>query len=64
MSPLLLAYILGPMLEQNLRKGLTYSTEGFVTFLTRPVSALFLIVGLLSVVIPLLKKKPVQAESE
>lgn len=63
-SPLLLAYILGPMLEQNLRKGLTYSTEGFVTFLTRPVSALFLIVGLLSVVIPLLKKKPVQAESE
>lgn len=63
-SPLLLAYILGPMLEQNLRKGLTYSTEGFVTFLTRPVSAIFLIIGVLSVVIPLLKKKPVQAESE
>lgn len=63
-SPLLLAYILGSMLEQNLRKGLTYTTDGFVTFLTRPVSLLFLVIAVLSVVIPLIKKKPVQAESE
>ncbi len=56
-SPLLLAYILGSMLEQNLRKGLTYTSEGFITFLTRPVSAIFLLIAVATLVAPLLRNR-------
>lgn len=54
-SPLILAFILGPMLENNLRKGLTYTNNGFLPFLTRPVSALFLAIAVLSIVFPEMK---------
>ena len=56
-SPLILAFILGPMLETNLRKGLTYTNQGFSVFLTRPVSAAFLLIALLSLIVPELKKR-------
>lgn len=55
-SPLLLAFILGQMLEVNLRKGLTYSNDGFITFLTRPVSAAFLLIAVGTVVWPFISK--------
>jgi putative tricarboxylic transport membrane protein len=51
-GPLILSFILGPMLESNLRKGMTYTDDGFWPFLTRPVSGLLLAIAVLSVVWP------------
>jgi len=39
--------ILGPMLENNVRRGLTGSNGDFTIFLTRPVSAVLLTVAVL-----------------
>ena len=38
-APLVLAFVLGPMLENNLRKALILSQGELTTFLTRPISA-------------------------
>lgn len=51
-APFVLGFILGPMLEENLRKGLTYSTAGVVTFFTRPISGILLAVAILSLFWP------------
>jgi TctA family transporter len=41
-APLLLAYVLGPMLEDNFRRALTLSRGDVSTFVTRPLSAALL----------------------
>ena len=59
-APLVLAYVLGPMLEQNLRQGLILSDGQFLIFVTRPISAACLIITLVllvSAVLPSLQKK-------
>lgn len=53
-GPLILSFILGPMLESNLRKGMTYTDQGLWPFVTRPISGLLLLVALLSVAWPYL----------
>lgn len=54
-SPFILSFILGPMLENNLRKGMTYTDQGIIPFFTRPISGLLLLGAALSVVLPLVK---------
>lgn len=54
-TPLLLTYVLSTMLETNLRRGCTFSI-GAGGFVTRPVSVLFLIIGIASLVLPVIKK--------
>jgi putative tricarboxylic transport membrane protein len=54
-TPFILSFILGGMIEKNLRRGLSYSTNGFIEFVTRPVSCIFLIIAFLSLIIPLVK---------
>ncbi len=54
--PFLLSMILGKMLESNLRRGFSYSPEGIITFLTRPVSAIFLAIGVASILISFFKE--------
>jgi putative tricarboxylic transport membrane protein len=51
-GPFILAFILGPMLELNLRRGMTYTDEGLLPFFTRPVSGLLLAVALFSILSP------------
>ena len=69
-SPFILGYILGPMLEENLRKGLTYGNKGFLPFLTRPVSLILLLVAVGSLAWPFIrdrrdaKRKAAGQESE
>jgi len=41
-SPLILEFIFGPMLEADLRKGLTYADSGILSFFSRPVSCVLL----------------------
>ncbi len=38
-APLILGFILGPMLEENFRRALLLSRGSFTTFVTRPISA-------------------------
>jgi putative tricarboxylic transport membrane protein len=45
-SPILLALILGPMVEQNLRRSLIISHGDPLIFITRPISAAFIVIGI------------------
>ncbi len=59
-APLLLGFILGPMMEENLRRSLLLSRGDWSTFMVRPLSAGLLIAAVLMVVIvmlPSVKKK-------
>ena len=57
--PLLLGFVLGPMMEENFRRALLLSRGDFTTFLTRPLSLGLLVAAALLVVIvalPAVKK--------
>lgn len=56
-SPIVLALILGPMAEYNFRLSLTASQGDYTIFLTRPICLGFLIVALLSVVLPIWRSR-------
>lgn len=53
-SPFILAYVLGPTMESNMLKSFQYSGTA-LTFITRPVSAILLLIGIVSIVYPGLK---------
>ena len=53
-APLLLGFILGPMMEENLRRALLLSRGDWTVFVTRPLSAGLLIAAAILVVIVLL----------
>jgi putative tricarboxylic transport membrane protein len=53
-APLLLGFILGPMMEENLRRALLLSRGDWSVFVTRPLSAGLLAAGVLLLVIVLL----------
>ena len=52
-APLVLALVLGPLMERAFRQSLQMSQGGFGVFVTRPVTAFFLLVALIVVVAPL-----------
>ena len=53
-SPLILAFILGPTLESNMLKAFQ-NTGTISTFFTRPLSCIFMIIGIACVFSPILK---------
>jgi putative tricarboxylic transport membrane protein len=58
-APLLLGYILGPMLEENLRRALVLSRGNFTVFVTRPISLVMLLLAaalLVLIIIPAVRK--------
>jgi putative tricarboxylic transport membrane protein len=62
-APLILALVLGPMMESALRRSLVISEGGFGLFFTRPISGSFLILAFIILLSPLfLKKKIVREE--
>jgi len=63
-APLVLAFVLGPLLETNLRRSLILSDGGFSLFLSRPISGVLIISSLLLLCLPILvKKRPAQGIS-
>jgi putative tricarboxylic transport membrane protein len=59
-APLVLAFIMGPLLEQNLRQSLIMSGGNFAIFISRPISAVtlfFAFLLLLSNIVPFMKKR-------
>ncbi|MCV2349497.1 tripartite tricarboxylate transporter permease [Paucibacter sp. Y2R2-4] len=66
-APLLLGFILGPMMEENLRRALLLSRGDWGTFMSRPLSAGLLIAAFLMVVVvmlPSIKSKREEAFQE
>jgi putative tricarboxylic transport membrane protein len=57
-APLVLALVLGPIMENAVRRSLVISDGDPTVFFTRPISAFFLIAGLLVLFSPLFLKKP------
>lgn len=55
MSPLMLSYILGQKLEYYFRLGTSYAEGSYASFFTRPISCIFLLIGLYSLFSPLIK---------
>ena len=57
LGPIVLALILGPMVEENFRKSLVMSYGDSSVFLTRPISAVLLLLALISVVTTLIRER-------
>jgi TctA family transporter len=63
-APLLLGFILGPMMEENLRRAMLLSRGDWSVFVTRPLSATLLALALLLLIIvalPSIKSKRQEA---
>jgi Uncharacterized protein conserved in bacteria len=59
-APLLLGFVLGPLLEENLRRAMILSRGDFSTFVTRPISAVLLgiaVLVLIVVLVPAVRRK-------
>jgi putative tricarboxylic transport membrane protein len=50
LGPLLLAFVLGPIMERSIRQALLMSHGSFAIFVTRPISAVLLVIAALFVV--------------
>jgi len=48
--PFIMTVILSSLLEKNIRQGMNFSFIGVAEFFTRPVSCLFIIVGLVMLI--------------
>ncbi|MDQ8729203.1 tripartite tricarboxylate transporter permease [Bradyrhizobium sp. LHD-71] len=57
-APFILGFVLGPMIEENLRRALLFSEGSYSIFVTRPISAFFLVLTALlfvSILVQILK---------
>jgi TctA family transporter len=50
-APLLLGYVLGPMMEENLRRAMLMSGGDASVFVTRPISLTFIIATILILIV-------------
>ncbi|MFQ3621012.1 MAG: tripartite tricarboxylate transporter permease [Spirochaetales bacterium] len=57
LPPVILGFILGPIAETNLRRGLMMTQGDFLPFLTKPISGIFLFIALASVVYSVIKER-------
>ncbi|MDQ2694010.1 MAG: tripartite tricarboxylate transporter permease, partial [Pseudomonadota bacterium] len=54
-APAILGFILGPLVETNLRRGLMLTEGSFMEFFTRPIALVFLIAAVLALIFPLIR---------
>lgn len=54
-APILLGFILGPIMEESFRRSLMISRGNLYTFIDRPVSGFFLFIALCVIVVPLVR---------
>jgi putative tricarboxylic transport membrane protein len=62
-APLLLGLVLGPLFESALRRSLLLSEGSPLIFLTRPLSAFFLLVALIFLISPLFSRRKLGGEA-
>lgn len=66
-APLILGYVLGPLMEENLRRAMLISRGDPSVFFTRPISAGFMVAAILILIVmvlPAFRKKKEQAYEE
>ena len=56
-APLILALILGNIMEESMRRALQISGGDWTTFIDKPISLALLVIAVLSLGLPLLKKR-------
>ncbi len=56
-APMVLALVLGPMLEEALRQSLILSRGNFSIFVSRPISLGFLVVAVLLLIVPIITQR-------
>jgi putative tricarboxylic transport membrane protein len=56
-APLVLAMVIGPMMEEALRQSLILSAGSFAIFLSRPISAGFILAAALLLLLPLITRR-------
>jgi len=56
-APLILAMVIGPMMEEALRQSLILSAGSFTTFVERPISAGFILAAAILLVLPLFSRR-------
>ncbi len=56
MAPVILGFILGPLIERNFRTGMTAANGDFMVVFSRPIAVVFLILAILFLVAPYLKR--------
>jgi putative tricarboxylic transport membrane protein len=55
-TPMVIAIVLGPMAESNMRRALTISEGNYLTFVTRPICAFFIALSLFTFLTPFAKQ--------
>jgi len=63
-APLILGYVLGPLMEENLRRALLISRGDPTVFFTRPISLSFMLAGgliLFTMIAPSIRKRKEEA---
>jgi putative tricarboxylic transport membrane protein len=60
-APLILAMVIGPMMEEALRQSLILSAGSFDIFVSRPIAAGFLAAAAVLLILPLVRRKPLPA---
>jgi TctA family transporter len=66
-APMLLAFILGPMMEEYMRRALLLSRGNPMVFIERPISAFMLALGVIAIILaslPMFYKKREEAFRE
>ena len=56
LTPMLLSFILGTMIEKYVRRACIYFKGDWPLFLTRPISAILLLIVMAGVLMPVIKK--------
>ena len=56
-APLILAMVIGPMMEETLRQSLILSAGSFAIFVSRPISAGFLVAAVVLLMLPLVRRR-------
>jgi putative tricarboxylic transport membrane protein len=51
LTPIILSFIIGPLVEMNLRRGLMFTDGSFFAFFKNPIASIFLILGILSIIL-------------
>jgi len=62
-GPFIIGFILGPICEKALRQALMSSNGNWSTFLGSPICMAFLVLTVLALLMPILKKRPVETQA-
>ncbi|AEV28390.1 hypothetical protein SpiGrapes_0539 [Sphaerochaeta pleomorpha str. Grapes] len=55
-APIILGFVLGPIIEENLLRGMQYSSNNFFIFFTSPIAAVFLVLTVIVFIYSLFKE--------